>query len=356
MSAPLRSCRASAVLLAVGIAILSLAMVPGAASMSHAKSIFMKDEPFKCDTSVINAKAVTDKWTAESKETCLGFCARIDEAVTDMSANAADKKCLESARALSILNKQFFDIATDIAGASKRWDKTFQAEVTQQLDILHNQGSCLSLLMPDWTARTAACQNDNGNKAQLERIFMVLLQYYNPHGPEYAFSPDPDKPDPKSYCAYEIMDFMAGGANLFDLEACAGKHPVWSTMEECPLACWIHIKSKMNQGGCISVYYDTMFQVIYSSGKKLQGSAESQKATKTALTVADLVTDKTTTIDTKCKDELPPCTPINKALAECAKDAKEANLVTYYSTAIKVDAFGGSSKGGVKCKQGTNCL
>jgi hypothetical protein len=38
-------------------------------------------------------------------------------------------RCLESARALSILNKQFFDIATDIAGASKRWDKTFQAEV-----------------------------------------------------------------------------------------------------------------------------------------------------------------------------------------------------------------------------------
>jgi len=125
------------------------------------------------------------------------------------------------------------------------------------------------------------------------------------------------------------------------------------------------MKSKINGNGCVALYYETMFEMLYSQGRKMNSDnkATADKMTVDSLleTMDDSIKPLADALDPYCKEDGKglPCTNINDAIFTCAKEGGEKEIPEPFtrltSKVEKTDTFGAVTKGGVKCWQGSNC-
>jgi len=334
-------------------ALLGAALCLSLAGTGSAYLLSGEGELYKCDKALIES----DAYGVKDKDLCLGFCDRVDDVVTSMQEQAPDKKCYNTAVALvSVL---------DSSGETLK----------NLLKTIHHDGSCLALLMPDWTARHAACQKaaDASGDSTMDRIKMILLQHYSakdatpPHrraGDAEAATNDDQrragdtsglKPQLENFCLVQLETFAKKGLNLFDETACQGLHPIWSTMEECPAACWEYMKPLLQENGCVALYYDTIFAMTFNSGRK--ATEDFTGALKDKFKVSELELPAYATLEDKCKDRTPPCAHIDTAISQCAKkgNVKSGDIVFYTSKVMSRKTFDRIENGGVKCWQGMHC-
>jgi hypothetical protein len=313
------------------------------------------------DVGTLYAPAVRKRPMAPSPSLTLSVC-RVDNFVAQMWTSAPEKKCNQTAEGLAAL-----------PAAWSKAQSTGNTDVLEDVIAKVHNSNCLAGIMSNWASRDIHCRDNPLDQTQ-SRMMMILLQYYNSFH-ENVEMPSPVHrrelenagmrraegttkiPNPKSFCLVQLADFLKRGGNLFDKTKCGGKHPIWSDMgpgtKTCTADCWTHMKAEMKDGGCVALYYETMFDLV-----NVGRTADAGAGTNTIVTVKSLV-DKmdSITIDPKCTEGegRAPCTAINDAIAACAENNGQAEYVKWTPMAEKVDPFGATTKGGVKCWQGTNC-
>ncbi len=293
----------------------------------------------------------------------LSLC-RVEEFVGSMWESAPKKYCNQTAEGLAALPAAWAEAMS--GGGTEALERV--------IEMVHKDGTCLAGMMFNWANRDIYCRNDPKDQMQ-SRMMMVLLQYYKSfHGIPGSSAVEMPSPvhrrelasagirraDPvwKSFCLVQVADFLKDGGNLFDKTKCGGKHPVWSDLgpgsKWCSADCWAHMKAKMKDGGCVALYYETMFDLAYNVGRTVDADA----GTNTFVTVKSLVEKMDSTqADAKCTEGegRAPCTAINDAIASCAESNGEEDYVQWTAKAEKMDQFGATTKGGVKCWQGSHC-
>lgn len=306
-------------------------------------------EEWKCDDPVIDAAVIGDGGFSDTdaRDTCKEFCKRIETTVTtleneDLKPETTPKKmCKITASALAQIISDFAD----------------PAKMKTHMTNIHT-GSCLAALMNDWAARDAACSPVDSQEASFrKRVLLIMVQYYSAADPVSTHRRSPSDLEARraeegkhpawdSFCSVQLAKFLSvDGGTLFDNTECEGKNPLWSEMKTCPAACWTDIKKKLYGGGCIAMYYDTVFQII---GDSYTTEGDNK------LKIGDIDIGNGNPEDA-CKDSL-PCVSVDKAISACAKlNSDGADLSLFSAVVEKTDSFGGVKKGGVRCWQGMDC-
>eukprot|EP00802_Teleaulax_amphioxeia_P018104 Tamp_18282.p1 GENE.Tamp_18282~~Tamp_18282.p1 ORF type:complete len:337 (+),score=85.60 Tamp_18282:36-1013(+) len=280
-----------------------------------------------------------DTLQPEEKKRCLEYCNRIKADVEDMEEADKDKKEADK--------KRCKDTANALAKLPAAMQQNLGLVETLVADI-HN-GACLATLMADWAARDAACSSEQDDAAQRMKVFQrmvtVLVQFYGkPDKARRASSGE--KPPTKDFCAYQVAEWMQNGGILFDSEKCANMHPMYNDMKDCKKECWTFMKEKMGGTGCISLYYEIMFDTIGST------RTADPDPTNDMLTKPEIPATLESTADKECTDT--PCTSMMDTVKACAKVGGEKDWIKYSPKAFSQD-WRGTVQGGVYCWQGMNC-